>query len=350
MSTCYEKINEYPLFIAGDDGYHSFRIPAVITLPNGRILAFAEGRRNDCGDTGDIDIVLKISDDGGQSFGPLKVVAAGGGDTAGNPCPVYDRVTGKIVMVFNRNSGDGYQDLVMVGKALRSVHMTESGDDGESWGPERDISAQARHDDWTWHGAGPCHGLQTASGRLIIPCDHAVLDQEKQDSGPYFSHTLYSDDHGASWLIGKDIAPATTECAAAQLKDGRVLMSMRMLPNPWCRTLAVSYDEGVTFPKCYMVKEQPDPCCQGTLLAVDKKGEEILLEVNASHPEERIRLVIHESADGGDTWEDAFVVTKTHAAYSDITQINRDHIAVLYETGEESPYERIDWVVLKMNE
>lgn len=45
------------LFVAGTDGYACYRIPALINTGKS-ILAFAEGRKNGCSDTGDIDYIF----------------------------------------------------------------------------------------------------------------------------------------------------------------------------------------------------------------------------------------------------------------------------------------------------
>ena len=47
------------VFISGEEGYHTFRIPALYVTPEGTLLAFCEGRRNSRSDSGDIDLVLK---------------------------------------------------------------------------------------------------------------------------------------------------------------------------------------------------------------------------------------------------------------------------------------------------
>ena len=54
------------LFKSGDDGYHTFRIPAMAVTNKGSVLAFAEGRKNTGSDTG--DIVLKRSSNGLSGF------------------------------------------------------------------------------------------------------------------------------------------------------------------------------------------------------------------------------------------------------------------------------------------
>jgi sialidase-1 len=60
------------VFVSGTEGYPCYRIPAVIRLPSGTILLFAEGRRG--GDTGPNDIVYKASTDSGASWSALKVL------------------------------------------------------------------------------------------------------------------------------------------------------------------------------------------------------------------------------------------------------------------------------------
>ena len=46
------------------------------------------------------------------------------GDTEGNPVPVVDRQTGKIVLLFCHNLGDGGETLISQGQAPRLVWMT----------------------------------------------------------------------------------------------------------------------------------------------------------------------------------------------------------------------------------
>ncbi len=52
----------------------AYRIPALAVSTKGTILAFAEARRLDGGDIGDIDAVLRRSEDNGKTWGPEIVV------------------------------------------------------------------------------------------------------------------------------------------------------------------------------------------------------------------------------------------------------------------------------------
>src|SRR5439155_16806874 len=70
---------------AQEKGYSCFRIPAIVKSTRGTLLAFAEGRVHDCGDAGNIDLVVKRSTDGGLTWGPLQIINHGDGNTHGNP-------------------------------------------------------------------------------------------------------------------------------------------------------------------------------------------------------------------------------------------------------------------------
>jgi sialidase-1 len=40
------SISRTDIYVAGEGGYHSYRIPALIVSAKGTLLAFCEGRRN----------------------------------------------------------------------------------------------------------------------------------------------------------------------------------------------------------------------------------------------------------------------------------------------------------------
>ena len=117
-----EQPAETTVFKAGDEGYHTYRIPALVVTKQGTLLAICEGRKTGRGDHGDLDLVLKRSTDGGKTWGKLELIYEEGGVekvTIGNPCPVVDQTTGVIWLPFNRDN-----DRVL---------MTSSSDDGKTW-------------------------------------------------------------------------------------------------------------------------------------------------------------------------------------------------------------------------
>ena len=59
--------NLLDVFLAGR-GAQIYRIPALAVTEAGTLLAFAEARRAGIGDTGDIDLVVRRSTDGGDTW------------------------------------------------------------------------------------------------------------------------------------------------------------------------------------------------------------------------------------------------------------------------------------------
>ena len=204
---------QVPLFTSGKEGYHTFRIPALAVSARGTLLAFCEGRVESSSDWGNIDIVLKRSLDHGQTWQPIQVIVDADQDTAGNPTPVVDRDTGTIWLPFTRNLAQGPETMIVEGKAPRTVWLTWSEDDGETWAEPVEITHDVKFPNWTWYATGPGHGIQLANGRLVVPCDHVLgTTPEYLESGwhalPGFyahnghAHIIYSDDHGKTWQTG----------------------------------------------------------------------------------------------------------------------------------------------------
>ena len=333
------------LFRTGEGPYHGYRIPALITLDGSRVIAFAEGRLESMGDNGSIDIVARISDDGGASFGPQFVVAQFGKNTLNNPVPVYDKDTGVLWVLMNGNLKEDGEEKILWAGAGRTVACVFSRDRGDTWSDLRDLTEQVKPKDWTWYAMGPCHGAQLRSGRLIIPCNHAVKRPEG-GSGPYISHTVYSDDHGKTWRVGGDVGEYTNECSLAQLADGRLYINMRSYHGKGVRAAAWSLDEGASWQPLRLDAQLPDPVCQGTTLAAGNT----LYFCNAADSKERERLTVRKSMDGGETWSAGTVIREGPAAYSDLTLLSDGSIACLFEGGEQDAYEGIFLATLSPEE
>src|SRR5438874_3788997 len=106
-----------PVFVAGQDGYHTYRIPSVIVTTRGTVLAFCEGRKTGRGDAGDIDLLLKRSTDRGKTWGRAQVVWDDADNTCGNPCPVVDAKTGTIWLLMTHNRGTDTEAKIVNGTA-----------------------------------------------------------------------------------------------------------------------------------------------------------------------------------------------------------------------------------------
>src|SRR4051794_6051730 len=202
-------------YVSGQGGYDTYRIPATVTTGRGTVLAFAEGRHNGAGDTGNIDVVLRRSGDRGCTWGPLHVVAAGDGDTRGNPAPVFDPRTGAVVLLTSYNSGAVTEAQIMRGEVTpqqsRRVFVQRSRDDGRHFTPPRDITDEVKPAGWRWYATGPGHAVALTrgphAGRLVVPANHSAAppagsSDTGQEAKYYGGHAIYSDDGGRSWRLG----------------------------------------------------------------------------------------------------------------------------------------------------
>ena len=336
------------VYVAGEKGYNTFRIPSVIATPRGTLLAFAEARREGAGDAGDIDLVLKRSEDGGGSWSPLQIVGDNGPNTFGNPCAVVDRATGTIWLLTTQNRGTDREKDIIAGtsQAGRSVAVLHSTDDGVSWSAPADITATVKQADWTWYATGPGVGIQTRSGRLVIPANHAVAS-----TGIHHSHVVFSDDGGRSWQIGGSAEAGTNESQVVELSDGRLMLNMRNHPPKAenFRMVAISGDGGRTWSQAKPDRVLIEPPAQASLLrfttAADARSR-LLFSNPASARRER--MTVRMSDDDGATWPVSRVVHEGPAAYSSLVVLPDRSIGLLFERGDRSPYEKITFVRLPL--
>src|SRR6266508_4888788 len=221
-ATAGGKLLHEDLWVGGEGGYHTYRIPALVVTARWTVLAFCEGRKHGRGDAGEIDLLARRSGDGGRTWSETQVVVTEPGMTCGNPAPVLDRDSGRIWLPFCKNPAEGGEGAIRKGLATRTVWVTRSEDDGLTWAEPVEITADVKRPDWTWYATGPCHGIQLTGGRLVIPCDHRTRVTAAEGEQLH-SHVIYSDDHGATWQIGGVVTEeGTNESVAAELADGAV--------------------------------------------------------------------------------------------------------------------------------
>ena len=341
---------QFPLWFGGDDGYHSYRIPSLLTTSKGTLLAFSEARKNDRRDHGNIDLVVKRSTDNGATWSAQSIVYEEGGDaeiTIGNPCPVVDQDTGVIWLPFNKDN--------------KEVFITSSTDDGLSWSEPVNISSTVKRDDWAWVAAGPGVGIQLRQGprkgRLVIPADYGVMSGEERIQ---HSYVFYSDDHGETWQLGGLLPEHTDESQLVELADGRLLLNMRSYwgrvakhaGRDGKRALAWSGDGGETWSNLSFDDTLIEPVCQASFLrytlaatgaetGAETGGRNRLLFSNPASTTDRVKMTVRLSYDEGESWPVSKLLHEGPAAYSSLAVLPDGSIACLYERGQENAYETI---------
>jgi len=349
-----------PVFEAGQDGYKSFRIPAIVTLPNGDLLAFCEGRVNGAGDFGDIDLVMKRSSDGGNSWSGLQIVAEFGNLQLSNPAPVLDLTDpeypkGRIFLFYN--TGNVSEGDIIKGKGIKRCMYKTSADGGKSWSEPVDITLQVHRlnkpeidprfdfkEDWRYHANTPGHAMQFQAGkfrgRIFVAANHSAGEPQKA-GGHYLAHGYYSDDHGKSFSLGSGLnLPGSNESMAVELSGSRLMMNSRnQRGDIRARIVSVSSDGGASWDSTWFDSNLPDPVCQGSIVNVGKKrGKNILAFCNAADTKERNHLILRISFDEGVTWKRNIPLyavpegkTKSAAAYSDLVKLGKRKVGVLFE-------------------
>lgn len=334
------------VFVAGESGYVCFRIPAVVAAADGSLLAFAEGRKKGCSDTGDIDLVMKRSSDRGATWGPLEVIWDDGDNTCGNPAPIVVSATGKLLLLSTWNLGDDREPAIIdqTSTDTRRVFVLSSTDHGRTWAAPREITESVKLPKWTWYATGPGSGIELQSGphkgRLLVACDHIEAETKK-----YFSHVIWSDDQGDTWTLGGSTSTdQVNECEVAEMPGNKLMLNMRNY-NPISKNRQISFspDGGATWSAPFFHPQLIEPICQASLqrYSFPESGRSRLLFSNPASQEGRKNMTLRMSYDEGQSWPLDTVLHAGPAAYSDLVVLPGGDIGCLYERGEASAYEKI---------
>jgi sialidase-1 len=357
-TTVYAQSERIPVFKSGSEGHKSYRIPAIICLANGDLLAFCEGRVNDAGDFGDINIVMKRSTDHGNTWSLLQTIVDYESLQAGNPAPVVDVTDpdypqGRIFLFYN--TGNNHENEVRKGAGLREVWYKNSTDGGHTWSEPVNITEQTHRpkqpqvnpaynfsEDWRSYANTPGHAMQFTEGkykgRIFVAANHSEGNPREKFTD-YYAHGFYSDDHGKTFRLSEKIdTPGSNESMAVQLSNNRLMMNIRnQRGDIRARLIAISGDGGQHWDTSYFDSNLPDPVCQGSILAIGKRSN-VLAFCNPADTIHRDNLTLRISFDKGKTWKKSWVIDKSnsgkeisHAAYSDLVQINKKTIGILYE-------------------
>jgi len=324
IKTEIEKIAFIDLFNTDmQEGVSCYRIPAIITAPNGDLVATIDERVPSCGDlkwSKDINIIMRRSSDNGKTWTPIEtVINFPEGKSASDPSMIVDKVTGEIFLFYNYMNLDTEKDIYY-------LHVMKSADNGKTWSKPSDITSQIAkpnwHKDFKFITSG--RGIQTSTGKLL----HCMVNL---NSG---MHVFGSDNHGKSWyFIDTPITPAD-ESKIVELADGTWMINARSNDKKGMRYVHTSTDEGKTW-KTKADPQLTDPGCNASIIRYtaikdgDKKNR--LLFANANSAKGRVNMTVKVSYDEGKTWSKGKTVYEGSSAYSSLTILENGDIGLFFE-------------------
>ncbi|MHA1820259.1 MAG: sialidase family protein [Promethearchaeota archaeon] len=370
------------LFIGGKEGFHTFRIPSLITSKRGTLLAFAEARASRA-DVDQCKIALKRSEDKGKNWSELKIIRDVGKSSVTNPTAV-SLDSGRIILFYQYYPYPYRERTVKAGLEGPDVirnFFQYSDDDGMSWSePIENTKSVKRDDKITTIASGPGRGIQIHNGkykgRILIPYNQGPW-------GKWKNYCVYSDDGGQTWEMG-NLAPGSgNETQIAELSGGRLIMNSRNYPKKISeflrikksssyRKVAYSSDGGQNWTKLKEDETLIEPNCHASLISfnsnkllknnylirddIKKKdtgdySDSWLVFSNPAHKYKRENGCIRLSLDEGKTWAYTKVLFKKKFGYSALTLIDEKQVVFgcLFETGVKSSVEKIVFSKFNLN-
>ncbi len=307
-----------------------------------------EGRKNSHYDTGDIDLLLKRSEDNGRTWSKHEIVYEDGGDekiTIGNPVPIVEKNSNRIHLFFTRE--------------YSKIFYMRSEDDGLTWTVPEEFTHILKGFNYPLVivATGPVHGIQMNSGRLIVPvwvCDRTRNERYKHVTDDRIrSGVIYSDDGGETWqtggLVPFDI-PMLHEATVVELTNGQLLINMRAHGSLY-RAESISNDAGKTWSNPVYKNELSDPTCQGSIF---KTSGNKFLFINPSIAsdggiENRKNLTLRLSNNNGKNWTHSMLINEGPSGYSDISECSDGSIICIFENGNSVYREKISIVKISKN-
>ena len=369
-------------------GRSNYRIPSVIAVGRGNILAFCNDRKDSLADHADeVTLVLvRKTPDGGWSRVRELAGLAGWACTIGSA--VYDAEIDRA-MVFctrnpiARNEFGKYtpEELAELDRRAAEAReraeklgirsgwfMLASDDDGTVWREEPLVVHPVEQVHWDGTHAmvegsthGSAHGIQLRCGehrgRLLCPSRTAIGQYNDWDGlrKCVYNNAIYSDDHGKTWQASNCVQLASGEGTLIERPDGSILYNSRAYYQDQKRYLATSTDGGASYHDfCTddFLLEEKRIGCNASLLRVPRGDlrDTSLLPPEADgvtifcnpRAETRRNMTACISFDSGQTWREGKTFYAGSAAYSslDFDPVSQ-HFFLAYEKGREgdkSPY------------
>lgn len=363
------------LFVAKQGGYALYHIPSLLVMQKGTILAWCEAR-NPHSDWADIDFRLRRSTDDGKTWSEPVTILRVDNPRPKNPMSLRLKNTDPNTVTYNNcvliPDRDGTVHAVFCLEYMRAFYA-RSTDEGVTWSKPVEITAtfeQFRSKyDWKVLAAGPNHGVQMKSGRLVVPV-WISTGTGGNAHRPSVTATIYSDDAGKTWKAGEIAAPDTpewinpNEAIGLELVDGRYMLNIRSESKAHRRLVTYSKDGATGWTKPEFQDALLEPICMGSLIRLSAQPQSDKNRILFSNPHnldradgkgqpgvsrDRKNMTVKLSYDEGKTWPVNKVVDAGPGAYSDLAVTKAGTILLMYGSGGEPKFAGSQLTLVRFN-
>lgn len=322
------------LYRPGDYGSQFWRIPAILCLDDGTLLAVNDRRKYSYKDLPeDIDIVYRRSTDNGATWSEPQTLVAGTGYKQGyGDAALVQCENGDVLCFFV--GGNGLWASTE-SDPIRS-YVYRSTDRGLTWSASTDLTAQlwgsqsinaaTRNYKASFFASGNALRLKNGphKGRVLVAAAMGRKNANKLDN-----FVVYSDDNGYTWNVSAKAFSEGDEAKLMELNGGTVLISVR---HTGARGYNRSTDGGETWGTQGYWNEMTVNACNGDMLRLD---ENTLLH-SIPNSMNRENVSIFTSTDDGQSWHSPVLIVEGPSVYSSLTLLKDGTIGCYVEKGPDS--------------
>ena len=322
------------LYRQGDYGSQFWRIPALLSLDDGTLLAVCDKRKYSYKDLPeDIDIVCRRSRDKGNTWDAPQTLVEGTGYKHGyGDAALVQCENGDVLCLFV--GGNGLWASTE-SDPIRS-YVCRSTDRGQTWGEPVDITIQL----WGSQSVSPSTRNYKASffasgnalrlrqgphkGRILVAAAMCRKSAQKLDN-----FVVYSDDNGHTWQVSERAFSGGDEAKLVELNDGTVLISVRQSGPRGCNR---STDGGQTWSTQSTWPEMTANACNGDIIRINDTT--LIHSLPNSMNRENVSVFV--SNDEGSTWHSPHLLVAVPSVYSSLTQFVDGTIGCFVEVGPDT--------------
>ena len=318
----------------GDYGSQFWRIPALLCLDDGTLLAVNDKRKYSYKDLPeDIDIVYRRSTDNGRTWTEPQTLVEGAGYKHGyGDAALVQCENGDVLCLFV--GGNGLWSSTE-GDPIRS-YVCRSTDSGQTWSAPEDITSQlwgsqsvsssTRNYKASFFGSGNALRLKQNphKGRIMVAAAMCRKSAQVLDN-----FVVYSDDNGHTWQVSERAFAGGDEAKLIELRDGTVLISVR---QNGARGNNRSTDGGITWGTQGYWNELTVNACNGDIIRIN----DTTLIHSLPNSINRENVSIFTSTDEGHSWHSPLLLIDGPSVYSSLTLLADGSVGCYVEKGPDT--------------